>query len=284
VTPRSDAFAWCWEEEEIRPCPAGLPLSDRGFRYGQHLFESIAIRHGAPLLGADHLALLAASASARGFPFSRALAARLRAFLNNLSLGDGMLRIYLTAGPGAPGAPIKQPGCYLTWAATPFPTLREIEKGCALTLLKKPFLGDGWGVKSGNYAPHLEALQAARDAGADEGIVSDGKGRLLSCAMGNLIVWMASPKSGKELVLFTPASGVGARIGAVLKWVSRQTLLVEQELQITDLRRARALAITNSRLGVMPVATLDGRTLPEISNARELAQHYLYAHGLLGSS
>lgn len=284
MTPRNELFAWCWEEDEIRPCTGGIPLSDRGFRYGQHLFESIAVRHGAPLLASDHLALLAASATAHGFPFPRSLSTRLRAFLNTVSLGDGMLRIYLTAGPGAPAAPIKQAGCYLTWEPTPFPTLREVEKGYALTLLKKPYLGEGWGIKSGNYAPHLEAVQTARDAGADEGIICDGKGRILSCAMGNLIVWMSSPKSGKDLVLFTPSSVIGVRIGAVLKWVSRQTQLVEQELQMTDLRRARALAITNSRLGVMPVATLDGRSLPEISNSRELAQHYLYAHGLLGSS
>jgi branched-subunit amino acid aminotransferase/4-amino-4-deoxychorismate lyase len=285
ASPQESTLVWHWEEEEIRSHAGGLPLSDRGFRYGQHLFESIAIRHGAPLLGVEHLALLATSASAHGFPFSRALATKLRAFLNSSSLGDGMLRLYLTAGPGAPGAPIRQPGCYLTWEATHFPTQREIENGIALSLLKKPFLGDGWGVKSGNYAPHLEALHSAREAGADEGIVCDGKGRILSCAMGNLIVWMSSPKTGTELLLVTPSSGLGVRIGAVLKWVSRQTTrLVEQELQMTDLRRARALAITNSRFGVMPVATLDGRELPEISNARELAQHYLYAHGLLGSS
>ncbi len=284
MIPPNDQFVWWWDEEEIRPCISGLPLYDRGFRYGQHLFESIAVRHGAPLLAADHLKLLAASAATQGFPFSRSLVAKLRAFLSSVSLGDGMLRIYLTAGPGAPGAPIRSPGCYLAWEAAHFPTSKEIEKGYALTLLKKPFLGDGWGVKSGNYAAHLEALQLARNAGYDEGIVCDGKGRILSCAMGNLLVWMASPKSGKDLILYTPASGVGVRVGAILKWVSRQTQLVEQELQMTDLRRARALAITNSRLGVMPVATLDGRNLPEVSNARQLAHHYLYAHGLLGSS
>lgn len=259
-------------------------MSDRGFRYGQHLFESIAIRHGAPLLVGDHLTLLADSAKALGFLCSRPLLAKLRAFLGNISLGDGMLRIFITAGPGAPGALITHPGCYLTWEPAHFPTVCEIEKGYALTLLKKPFLGDGWGVKGGNYMPHLENLQLARDAGADEGIICDGKGRILSCAMGNLIVWMASPKSGKDLILFTPSSSLGVRIGAVLKWVSRQSQLVEQELVLTDLRRARALAITNSRLGIMPVSILDGRNLPESLNARNLAHDYLYAHGLLGSS
>lgn len=284
--PKRDFYCWQWVEGIIAPCrdEAGVPLSDRGFRYGQHLFESIAIRHGAPLLASEHLAQLAASAKDHGYPFSRALSSALRSFLGTLSLGDGMLRLYLTAGAGSPCAPIKRPACYLTWEAAHFPSQQEIEKGYALTLLKKSVLGERWGVKSGNYAAHVEALQMARAAGADEGIVCDEKGRLLSCAMGNLIVWMASPKSGKDLLLYTPAATLGARKGTVLRWISAQRELVEQELVITDLRRARALAITNSRLGVMPVATLDGRTLPEISNSRALAYDYLYAHGLLGSS
>jgi branched-subunit amino acid aminotransferase/4-amino-4-deoxychorismate lyase len=282
---RADFLAWHWESGEIAPFGGGVPLQDRGFRYGQHLFESIAIRHGAPLLAEEHLEILSASAKTRGIPFARALMARLRSFLSSITLDDGMLRLYLTAGAGAPGAPITQPGFYMTWEPTHFPTWKEIEKGYDVVLLKKTFQAEGWGIKSGNYGAHLEALQTARDEGADEGIVCDGRGKILSCAMGNLLVWMASPKSARELVICTPSSNVGARRGAVLQWISRQTpALVEQELQMTDLRRARAMAITNSRLGVMPVAMLDGRNLPELSNARELAHHYLYAHGLLGSS
>ena len=281
---QQDFLSWHWAEGEIRPCRAGVPLSDRGFRYGQHLFESIAIRYGVALLAADHLTLLAATAKQQGYPLPRYLISALRSFLDSVTLGDGMLRIFLTAGPGAPAASIKEPGCYLTWEAAAFPTLREIEKGYSLTLLRKPFLGDDWGVKCGNYAAHLHALHAARLSGAEEGIIHDAKGRILSCSMGNLIVWMASPKSGKELLAFTPSASLGVRHGAVLRWVGCQTRLNECELKTSDLRRARALAVTNSRLGVMPVTTLDGRCFSDLSSVRVLAHHYLYSHGLLGSS
>ncbi len=277
-------LSWRWEGGELRSFQGGLPLSDRGFRYGQHLFESIAIRYGVALLAAEHLALLASSAREHGYPFSRSLMAALRSFTHSVTLGDGMLRIFLTAGSGAPASLIREPGCYLTWEPSAFPTLREIEKGYAVTLLKKPYMGDGWGIKCGNYAAHLNALQTARSSGAEEGIIHDAKGRLLSCAMGNLIVWMASPKSGNELIPYTPSKSLGVRRGAVLRWVSRQTRLAECELRISDLRRARALAVTNSRLGVMPVATLDGRNFSDLSSGRVLAQHYMYSHGLLGSS
>ena len=273
--------SWCWKDGEIRPFRGGLPLSDRGFRYGQHLFESIAIRGRTPLLAAEHLEILSSSAKARGIPLSRALVTRVRAFLSALTLGDGMLRLYLTAGAGAPGAPIREPGFYITCEPVHFPTWKEIEMGYDIVLLKKPFRGEGWGVKCGNYIPHIEALQKAREAGAQEGIVCDEKGRIISCAMSNLLLWMPDSKSKTGPVLCTPPSALGARSGAVLKWVQRQSPVVEKELRVADLRRATALAVTNSRLGIMPVATLDGRQLPDPTPARILADDYF--HDLLGT-
>jgi branched-subunit amino acid aminotransferase/4-amino-4-deoxychorismate lyase len=131
-------------------------------------------------------------------------------------------------------------------------------------------------VKSGNYLPHLEALRAARSFGADEGIVLDDKGRVISCAMGNLLVWLPSRR---EPLLCTPSRG--ARSGAVLGWVRQHAVVKDRLLKLPDLRRAAALAVTNSRLGVMPVATLAGKTLADPTPARSLAFSYLRSHGLL---
>ena len=273
--------SWRWIDGGIRPFRGGLPLSDRGFRYGQHLFESIAVRGGAALLAAEHLAILTASAKTYGIPFPGSLAAKLRDFLKTVSPADGMLRIYLTAGPGAPASPITKPGLYLTWEPAHFPTKRETEKGYDVVLLMKPFPGEGWGVKSGNYSSHVEALRSAREAGGQEGVVRDPKGRIISCTMGNLLLWIPGSRSGNKPLLCTPSPAVGARSGAVLKWVRHHTPVVEKELRVADLRRASALAITNSRLGIMPVATLDGRQLPDSTPARSLAEYYL--HDLLGT-
>ena len=266
---------------EIRPFRGGLPLSDRGFRYGQHLFESIAIRRGIPLLDSEHLALLAVSAKTYGIPCSRSLTAKLRDFLNQAALADGMLRIYLTAGPGAPASVITDPGCYLTWEPVHFPTMKELTKGISLTLLDKRSFGEGWGLKSGNYASHVEALLASRQAGAQEGIVCDEQGRIISCAMGNLLIWIQDSKLKKRPILCTPSKRSGAREGVVLGWVRRHVPVMERELKASDLRHATALAVTNSRLGIMPVAMLDGRQLSDPSPARALANEYL--NDLLGT-
>ena len=277
---RATLLAWRWEGARISPHHGGVPLDDRGFRYGQHLFESVAVRDGSILLGREHLGLLAEAAARNGFPFPRALATALRSFFKVQKLADGMLRIYLTAGPGTPGSAILKPSCFLTWEATRFPTQAELAKGYGLLALKEPVAGIGWGEKSGNYAEHLTALSVARAAGADEGIIFDQKGRALSCAMGNLLVWLPF-RSG--MVLCTPALKLGARSGAVLGWVRRHTKVVEKELNRSDLRRATAMAVTNSRLGVMPVASLDGRNI-ENSLSHDIALTYLRSHGLLGDA
>ena len=251
-------------------------MSDRGFRYGQHVFESIAIRHGAALLVADHLSLLSLSARLQGIPCPRSLLAKLRSFFKSVPLADGMLRIYLTAGPGAPGSRITMPGCYLTWEPATFPSAAAIEKGFTLTMIPKAFPGEAWGIKKGNYMPHLEAFDVAREAAAQEGIVCDQRGKILSCAMGNLLVWFPGSDPKKAPILCTPHTSVECvRTGAVLTWVRRQVVVVERELRPDDLRHARALAVTNSRLGVMPVSILDGWKLPDVSLSRTLAHAYL---------
>ncbi|MCE9587623.1 MAG: aminotransferase class IV [Verrucomicrobia bacterium] len=279
--PVPDFRSWHWNGQSILPHAGGVPLNDRGFRYGQHLFESIAIRNNKALLLSEHLELLADASKRNGFPFTRTLSSALRRFVESVSLSDGMLRIYLTAGEGAPAAPIRTAGCYLTWEPVHFPTDAQLEKGIRLTVLTKPFLGDAWGEKSGNYAAHLKALADALTKGGDEGIVLDAKGRALSCAMGNLLVWM---RAKQGIVLCTPPVSRGARSGSVLGWVKKSVPVMERDFRPADLRKALAMAVTNSRLGVMPIASLNGMSLRDPTLSRTLSHSYLEYHGLLRRS
>lgn len=273
--------AWRSEGGKVIAHRGGIPLDDRGFRYGQHLFESLAVRRGAVLLGREHLESLKAAAVRKGIPFSRSLDASLRAFLRLVKLPEGMLRIYLTAGTGAPAAPVLRPGCYLTWEATLFPSEADLARGYRLVTLKRFPAATAWGEKSGNYEGHLDALATARKAGADEGIVLDEKGRVISCAMGNLLVWLPA-RSGP--VLCTPPASLGARSGSLLAWVRCRMTVRERVLTVADLRRAVAIAVTNSRIGVMPVALLDGKQLPDRFPSLALALDYLRFHGLHGAA
>lgn len=272
---RSKFRAWRWMGGKLSLFDGTIPLVDRGFRYGQHVFESIAIREGRALLVEEHLKLLDEASKRQQLSFSRDLAAALRLFSDKLNLADGMLRIYLTAGPGLPGESVRQSPCYVTWDPLRFPTPGDLRRGYALHSLELPVNRTTWGEKWGNYADHLHALQVAKSVGADEAVVVDPKKRVLSCAMGNLLVWLKSSKKKGAPVLCTPCASSGARRGVLLAWVCGQTPVEERELKILDLRGALALAITNSRLGVMPVALLDGKKLPDFNLPLSLAREYL---------
>jgi branched-subunit amino acid aminotransferase/4-amino-4-deoxychorismate lyase len=265
-------LCWRWDSGEIVPLRAGIPPQDRGFRYGQHLFESVAVLGGRVLLAGEHLALLVQAASRNGFPIPKGLRSSLRRFLSEKAslLPDGMVRIYLTAGTGGPADPVKSPSCFLTWEETSFPSLPNLERGFSLVTVPGK-TGLGWGEKSGNYLAHCEALRVARSMGADEALVMDDLGRPVSCAMGNLIVWL--PGASYRLPI-TPARQSGARSGAVAGWLVKAGRVQEKDLTVRDLSKAVAMAVTNSRIGVMPVASLDGRELPDLSLPLELSDFY----------
>ena len=263
---------WRWDSGEIIPHRGGISLQDRGFRYGEHLFESLAVRSGRVLLAGEHLVLLTKAASRNGFPMPKGLPSALRHFLSEraLRLPDGMVRIYLTAGTGGPADPVMSPSCFLTWEETSFPSLPDLERGFSLVTVPGK-TGLGWGEKSGNYHAHCEALRVARSMGADEALVMDDLGRPVSCAMGNLIVWLP----GAPGTLPTTSScESGARSGAVAGWLAKAGRVQEKDLTVRDLSKAVAMAVTNSRIGVMPVARFDGRELPDLSLPLELAGFY----------
>ena len=87
---------------------ACIPVTDRGFRYGMSVFETLAVRQGRILFLDQHLAALKIACAAAGF---RADGTEALSALEGLA--DGMLRIYVTAGDGTATASTrrKPDGC-----------------------------------------------------------------------------------------------------------------------------------------------------------------------------
>src|SRR5438067_6213073 len=88
---------FAWRDETFVRCDS-IPLSDRGFRYGMSVFESLPVRNGAPVFLREHLARLRDACARCGFTLENDS-------LNNCEdvlrrSGDGFARIYVTAGDG----------------------------------------------------------------------------------------------------------------------------------------------------------------------------------------
>ena len=247
---------------------AGLPLTDRGFRYGMSVFETIAIRSAAPLLLEPHLALLAKTAAAANFHPPAAWLEATRALLAKPPIEEGVVRIYITAGDRDGEAS----RVALLFEAMPIPT--TLSEARAVTVEFTPALPFG---KTGNYWPHL----LARPASGEEAILCTPGGHLLGGAMANLFLVIDDK-------LLTPRHPI--RRGIVRNWISGgpgsvraedDTEVVppkfhaeEADLTRADLEKARAAFLTNSRLGLCQLTAIDGRTLAGDPRIDALWQHY----------
>ena len=244
----------------MRLCSDGVPLSDRGFRYGQHLFETLAVREGRLLFFEEHWERLVRAAARHHFPVDPLWHHGVSDFLKKQSLQDGMMRFFLTAGEGSPGESIEKSQLFIFWEKANFPSQKKLQEGMEVISLDHPNGTTSWGEKTGNYWEHLNALEMARQAGAEEGLVFNQEGFLISAAMANVILLL------EDGSIVTPPRARGARDGVILDQVrQRISKLVESDISRDDLKKVVAMAITNSRLGVMPVAVLDRRKLSRFS-------------------
>jgi len=240
--------AWRFQSGSWEGAPS-LPLDDRAFRYGMSVFETIAVAGGRPLFLDEHLDRLRRAAHARGWrkdfvpeglpDFPRGQEA------------TGVLRIYLTAGPGGAGDPLSGSLFALfedVGVGTEFPPLRVVSSSA-------PYLPGPGGWKTGNYWQNVDALGFARSTGADDALLFNPAGCLVSASMGNAFLEIGGTWK-------TPAIETGARDGVVREWVIKNLPVEEALLDANSVALAAACFVTNSRIGIRPVRELDGRALP----------------------
>jgi len=249
--------SWVWEEEAWR-ASGGVPLSDRGFRHGAGLFETIGVRAGRPLFWDDHLDLLCRSGDAFGFP---EFPAGLRP-PSEIAGKEGMLRLHWTAGDGRPDDPIREPRLFAAFEPVadlgdgPASVRVEVEVG-----LEQPFMG----TKTHLYWPRLRLLAQAREAGSGECLLVGQGGGLVSGTVSNVFGRVGSQWR-------TPSVSSGARPGVVRKWVLEQGWASESDdLPLEDLEEA---FLTNSRIGILPVSSIGSRSLASTQFAANLREHY----------
>ena len=253
--------AWTLIEGSFRE-GADVPISDRGFRYGMSVFETVAVRNGKMLFLEEHLAALSAACKTAGFQAETADA------INALAdLPDGLLRIYVTAGDGPLAASAPHQRTFAYFEPAEFPDPAEIKRGFRLGVTPTPIVPVLGGWKTGNYWPNVRALALARENGFDETLIVNIERVVISAAMANVFFLI-------EGVLRTPAANIGVRQGVVRQWITRMTPVREDRISLDDISAAKECFLTNSRIGVMPVSHIQGRALPSRSTAETLAGLY----------
>lgn len=249
---------WCLQSRLWERC-TGVPIEDRGFRYGMSVFETVAIRSGRALFLKAHLERLIRATESLGWG---------DVVVNEIpDCGrdvTGVLRLYVTAGAGTPMAPF----CGSVYAlfeecevGTGFPAARAVSSAA-------PYLPGPGGWKTGNYWQNVDALAEARRLGMDEALLFNPSGCLVCASMANVFLEI-------DGVWKTPAITSGARDGVVRAWVKQQMPVEETLLAAEDVARSTACFLTNSRVGVRAVSEIDGRLLrTDLSSLQALYRNH----------
>jgi len=257
---------YLWLNDELLPASQGrVSVLDRGFLYGDGLFETLRAKNGRVELLQPHLQRLAASARELNLPFPARYPweERLTRLLavNRLASGMAAVKIILTRGEhpelGLPAVPRGT----LVITARPYspPPSEEYRRGWPTVIFparRTSFLG---GHKTLNYLYYLAARQYATERGGREALILEADGRLSEAATANLVLL-------REGVYETPAAASalpGVTLAALARGLAaRGRELVRVPLRPRDLWAAEGVWLINSLMGLMPVAAVDGRELP----------------------
>jgi branched-chain amino acid aminotransferase len=241
---------------------------DRGFLYGDGLFETLRAEEGRILFLDVHTARLLHSMEAfrlpsDGIPDWNAVLQELLA-RTNLDRGTAAVKIIVSRGPcEGMGLPASHPPSILIHARKYLaPTRQDYTDGWKLATLRNGYAPPLAAHKTLNYLFYLTARQAALDVGADEAILLDPWGRLAETSAGNLLLrtrgeWW-TPASPHQLPGVT-LRGVLEQMHGLGWEVSRR------DATLPDLFEAETVYVLNSLMLVMPIQSIDNRTLPDPS-------------------
>lgn len=246
---------------------------DRGFAYGDGLFETIAWRSGGPRFLERHLQRLVKGCGHLGLPPPDA--ATLEREMVALAAGapHGTIRLTLTRGRGPRGYdPPEEPTPSRVVAFHPGPIPEPPAVGLAVMHCRTPASSNPVlaGMKTLNRLDNVLARAELARTTADEGIMCDATGQVIGATSANLFVVRGG-------VLVTPALSQGGVAGIMRSLVlecARELGITTRELcmDVEVLPGAEEMFLTNALTGLRPVTSYAGRQLPGRQLTRTVAQ------------
>jgi 4-amino-4-deoxychorismate lyase len=250
-----------------------LSVDDRGLHYGDGLFETIGVHDGGPSLWWAHFDRLCRGSQRLGIPCPAQdlLFGECRRLIGGKS--ERVLKIILTRGRsgrgyGTPETP--HPSRILTLHPWPRYPAAWRETGvdvlfCRTRLGENPALA---GLKHLNRLEQVLARSEWRDPEIAEGLMQDGRGRVIGGTMSNLFL-----VSGGRLL--TPRLDTCGVAGTMRELVFRISdafgiQILERDITRAELEAADGVFLTNSLIGVWPVRRLGTREMTLESLPAEL--------------
>jgi branched-chain amino acid aminotransferase len=255
----------------VAPEQATVSVYDRGFLYGDAVFEVLRTYGGRPFAIDEHLARLRRSAERVFIPLpvddatlGREVDAALATARSDPS-GESYVRVVVTRGSGPlsldPDTASHPLRVILVEPVVPPPRDAYLH-GIALASVSARRAVDDTaasGAKVSNYLANLLALREAHARGAQEALVVDARGHVVEGASSNVFVVSARrvatpPESAGILAGITRAHVLGAArdLGVPVD---------ERDLVPGDVYGADEVFITSSIRELLPVVRVDDRTI-----------------------
>jgi len=251
---------------------AVVSVQDRGFRFGDGLFETVGVYSGRPYLMDRHLERLSAGMEALRIPAVDydSLPTAAMSLIQKNGLKDGILRIQVTRGKGSRGYMPKDansPTLVMETSELPAATQEPIR--CWMS---------SWERISPKALPLAHkltqglnstlALMEAEEKGFPNAIMVNAAGEIAEAANANLFFV-------KHGILHTPSLECGGLKGVIRQRLMELSTMAVREGRYTldDMRLADAVFLTNSRSLVIPVIELQPHGHAWFSEAQ--GQHFL---------
>ena len=246
---------------------AQVSIDDRALYFGDGVYEVCEVRAGRLVDETRHLDRLARSLEALriAWPIARtALAGVLREVVRRNRVRDGIVYLQISRGVarrdhGFPKVPVR-PSLTVTAKALD-PAVNEAKAARGVTVITRP--DERWSrpdIKTLQLLPNVLAKQAAREAGAEEAWLVDGRGFVTEGASTN--AWIVTPEGA---LVTRPADQ------AILHGVTRATLIdvaadlgLRLELRpftLDEAYSAREAFFSSASTIAMPVVAIDGRAV-----------------------
>jgi aminodeoxychorismate lyase len=252
----------------VAEAQAVVPVNDRGFMYGDGLFETMRVFNGKPFRMAQHLERMVRGANYLKIqlPFTPK---ELQQFAGQLieknAMPDAVLRVTLTRGPGARGYSPKNTG-----TPTVVMTMHEIAPvdpanpprwHLVTSSFQIPASDPLASFKTTNKLLQIAASAEAEAKDADDALLLNTNGEVAETARANLF-WIYHDK------ICTTPTGRGALPGITRAVVLEicQVLGLQTNKRVIKreaLKNAEAIFLSQSALGLVSIVNLDGEPVPE---------------------
>lgn len=241
-------------------CNDFIAISDRGFQYGDGLFETIEVINGQPLFLEQHLLRLGAGCLRLNIPTPEIKQLTEEIYTVCKPVNQAVLKIIITRGTGGRG--YRQPEVVhptRVISLHPYPDYPQAyykqgitARFCATRLGINPGLA---GLKHLNRLEQIMALAEWQDPAIQEGIMLDINDHVIEGTMTNLFYV-------KNNVIHTAAlklAGVaGVMRGIIINLIAEHNLkLLLQDFDKAMLLNADEVFVCNSIIGIWPVRQIE---------------------------